>query len=342
MIKSNIIAWANDLSENTGEGRLARDFLGKIFKHKPNSIIKIKTFNQEFILSNKGKSIKKVIYKNNFLNKYLTFLYGMVFLWKNYKKKILFINYLPLWNFFIFLLLPKKTILGPITGGVKSKSIESFESIIRNLLFPILYKISLFIINYKFKKVFFSTNLLNKYVSHNPKFFSEYIYNLFLVKQKKNSKKKFDLIFYNREYQSKENNLVKNIISNLNKNYKVCVVGDRYEKKNCTNYGYVSHKKIIRLIRDSKIAFGSSENILSLFAVDCFNSSVKIVYNKNSLSNSVLSKKNFISIDYNDPIQAASKINKELLFYKFRPDTFFINFLKKKKKDLNYFFSDYF
>ena len=30
--------------------------------------------------------------------------------------KICYINYLPIWNFLIFVVLPKKTILGPITG----------------------------------------------------------------------------------------------------------------------------------------------------------------------------------------------------------------------------------
>ena len=32
-------------------------------------------------------------------------------------KEICYINYLPLWNFLIFILLPPKTILGPVTGG---------------------------------------------------------------------------------------------------------------------------------------------------------------------------------------------------------------------------------
>ena len=29
----------------------------------------------------------------------------------------MYLNYLPLWNFLIFILLPPKTLLGPITGG---------------------------------------------------------------------------------------------------------------------------------------------------------------------------------------------------------------------------------
>ena len=38
----------------------------------------------------------------------------------------LVINFLPLWNFFCFSLLPKKTILGPITGTTLIKKILQY------------------------------------------------------------------------------------------------------------------------------------------------------------------------------------------------------------------------
>jgi hypothetical protein len=340
--KIDTVVWANDFSENTGEGRLSRDFIFKLLEYKPNAIIKIKTFQQEFYLRKDKILTKKVIYKNSFIHKYITFFNGIIYLWINYKKRILYINYLPLWNFFIFLLIPSKTILGPITGGVHPIKIDSIESIVRKIFFPVFYRISLFIIYIKFKKAIFSTNLLKNYVSHNNNFFFGYVYNLFLFDNNSVKKKKFDLIFYNRNYQSKKNNLVKMIILNIKKEYKICVVGDKFEGKNLFNYGFVPHKKVMNLIRESKTAFASSENIFSLFAIDCHNSKVKLIYDKRSLFKNVISKKNSILVDYSKPTLSAKKINNELAKYKFKKDLSFIKYFNKKKKELNNFLEYYF
>ena len=83
----------------TGEGNLARKFIEKFFK------------NQNINIEN--------LRNRNFLNrKYLVPFIGILYCWKNFVKgnKVGYINYLPLWNFFIFIFLPPKTILGPITG----------------------------------------------------------------------------------------------------------------------------------------------------------------------------------------------------------------------------------
>ena len=39
--------------------------------------------------------------------------------WKQCLKgnKTCYVNYLPMWNFLVFLILPPSTLLGPITGG---------------------------------------------------------------------------------------------------------------------------------------------------------------------------------------------------------------------------------
>jgi len=188
--KIDTVVWANDFSENTGEGRLSRDFIFKFLEYKPKVIIKIKTFQQEFYLRKNKILTKKNIYKNSFIDKYITFFYGIIYLWINYKKRILYINYLPLWNFFIFLLIPSKTILGPITGGVHPIKIDSIASIVRKIFFPVFYRISLFIIYIKFKKVIFSTNLLKKYILRNNNFFLAmriiYFYLIIIPLKKKN------------------------------------------------------------------------------------------------------------------------------------------------------------
>ena len=99
MTKKELFVWTCDYSENTGEGKLARLFLKKLNKKNNFKIV----FNQ-----------KKVVKK-----KYLSTLMGITYCWKKFlkKEKVCYLNYLPLWNFLIFIFLPPKTILGPITGG---------------------------------------------------------------------------------------------------------------------------------------------------------------------------------------------------------------------------------
>ena len=42
-------------------------------------------------------------------------------------RKVIYVNFLPLWNFLIFLLLPPGSILGLITGTTKINSQSYFE-----------------------------------------------------------------------------------------------------------------------------------------------------------------------------------------------------------------------
>jgi len=342
--KNNFIVWANDFSENSGEGRLARNFLLKIRKFYPNSNFKIKTFHQEFLL-NKNRTLKrKIISKNNFFYKYISLFYGLFYLWKNREKKIVYLNYLPLWNFLIFLFLPRKTILGPVTGGVITKKPDSFENIIRLVFLPFFYRVSLFIINIKFKKIIFSTNLLKKdFHINNDNFFFGYVYSFFnKINYISNNKKKFDIVFYNRNYKSKKNFLIKKIILNLPKKIKVCVIGDKFKGVNLFNYGYVSHKKTLKLISQSKMAFGSSENSLSLFAIDCYNSGVRLIFDRDTLLDNIISKKNIILIDYKNYFDSSEIIKSALFKSKFKIDISLNKFLHRKFFLLDKFLRNYF
>jgi hypothetical protein len=341
--KVDLYIWANDYSSNTGEGRLARNFISFLKKEYPRNLIKIKTPQKQFLIVNSKIKQNYTIKKNNFFNKYFTFILGIFYLWSKRKNRIVYINYLPLWNFLIFLLLPKKTILGPITGGVKADKINNLENFFRIILFPIFYRISLFIINFKFKRALFSTNLLKKYAKNKKQkiFFYGYIYNLFNFNSIF-SKKKYDLVFYNRNYNSKKNHLVKKIISKFPNNLKICVVGDRCKGNSFVNKGYIAHKKVLKFISQSKMAFATSENLLSLFAIDCYNSGVKLIYDKRTLLDNKISNKNSLMINYKNPEESSKIILSQLSMYKFKEDHTFIKFLNKKKYQLRIFLKDYF
>ena len=69
-------------------------------------------------------------------------------------ENVFVLNYLPLWNFFFFLIVPKTFNLGPITGGglVNDRHLSAsirekrLLQITRNILIPFLYELSSFII----------------------------------------------------------------------------------------------------------------------------------------------------------------------------------------------------
>ena len=116
------IAWCCDYRKDTGEGLLARKFVKKYFKNQ-----KIKIFFPK---------------KNFLLKNYLFPYFGIIILWFYYltEKKTIYINYLPLWNFPIFIFCPPKTIFGPITGSIQINKINSLKSIIRLILFQFFIK----------------------------------------------------------------------------------------------------------------------------------------------------------------------------------------------------------
>ena len=110
MLKKNkkiIYYWASNEENNNGEGFLAKNYL--IFIKKNFKNYKLQPINN-FNYSD----------QNTLFYKYLVPLIGALILWKYYIKnqKISYINYLPAWNIILILLLPPKTIIGPVSGSV--------------------------------------------------------------------------------------------------------------------------------------------------------------------------------------------------------------------------------
>jgi hypothetical protein len=282
MLKSNKInkfIWVCDISQNTGEGRLAHLFL---------NIKKIKI----------NKYSKHKINNKIFLHKYVLPLVGVFFCWYNFlkKKKIYYVNYLPLWNFLIFLLLPPKTIIGPVTGGAYYRS-----SIIRKYIFPILYSISQIIIYFRFNHINFATSLLKKNLFFFIKKKSSFNFVLYALKKKiKNKQKKIDFLIYYRDHLNKKSlfpySLIKKIIL---LNFSVYVVGDNLNLKGVKNLGKLTNQKIDKYLANTKFSIASEENPLSFFTLECINNHVKILIgNKKKIEVKNL-KKNFIKINTN-------------------------------------------
>jgi hypothetical protein len=300
----DFFVWASDYEQFRGEGLLARKFIQSLFFNSKFNL-KIQTNSNSYIFfRNKSILTKKKKSKNNFFFKYLYYYYGILLIWVNYLrgKKVCYINYLPLWNPLIFIFLPRQTILGPITGSPYLKKINNLETFVRKFFFPILFKISIFIIIIKFKKVIFATDNLKKYVP--KKKINNFIFNfVFLFYEKKiNFIKSIDFVFYYRKHSMKSNAFHERIINLLlKKKFKIIIVGDKFISPNVKNYINLPRPLLLKILKKAKYTIASDENFYNLFNIDCLSCGVRIFYNKlNSRKNNFYFKDNFIPINYND------------------------------------------
>jgi hypothetical protein len=278
-----VFIWASDFEDFTGEGLLARLFVKNYF-NLSNKKIKIYSNNNSYnFYEKKLKLVEKKLYENKFIQKYIYPFYGIFLIWYFYLqgKKVCYVNYLPLWAFWIFLLLPKKTILGPITGGVYKKNIYSFNNLIRRYVIISFYFLTLKFIFFKYKKIIFSTENLKNFIPKSKIKFCFFNFCLLFYKKRKNKKKNIDFLFYLRSHTNKSNNVHRRIIDSLLElNFKIIVVGDKYTRPNLINYINIPRKKLLTFLDKTKFTIVSDENFYSLFAIDCFSSNVHVFYNQ--------------------------------------------------------------
>ena len=265
----------------------------------------------------------------------------------NNNKNIIYINYLPLWNFLIFLILPQHTILGPITGTNIVKDKQNINKLIRKYSFPLFFNISLAIINKKFEKIIFSTNILEKYFHKiKSKFLSNYVLNSFKINTNKSEKrihKKYDLIFYNRNHRNKFNKDLIKIIDALSKTRKVCIIGDKFLSfsKNILNFGYIPREKVNKIMRKTRFAICGQENLYTFFAIDAYNHGCQLISDRQLKIFQFAKSKNFHFIDYKYSEINIKKILKILNKNKFQKDIKFKQKILKKKNYMDNFIKLY-
>ena len=78
---------------------------------------------------------------------------------------------------------------------------------------------------------------------------------------------------------------------------KIFIVGDKLNMQNLKNLGYISNKKLIRLLERSKYTLSSNENIFSLFNIECINNNVKIFAEKKNIPKTKNLIRKFIPLD---------------------------------------------
>ena len=323
-----IFVIGSDFSETTGEGVLGKNFIDTYAKLKKN--IKLK---------------KKIVFNNshnkkNLIHKYFIPVLNSIYVRLNKKKKFIYLNYLPLWNFLIFLLLPKNTILGPITGSYIINDKRFFSNKIRKYVFPLLYKISLKIITKKFEKVVFSTNLLKKsFHKIEIKFISNFVVNYFNFKKIKNIKKykkKYDIILYHRDHNNKKDLQFNELVKAISKTKQICVVGDKLKIRsdNVVNMGYMGKIEIQKLMMRSKFAICAPENLYSLFAIDSYNNGCCLLINDKLKKYQIYNSLNFHFVNFLYTKKNINIISKIIEKKTFKEDKKFQKFINQKKLDI--------
>tara|TARA_A100001015_G_scaffold225376_1_gene254367 strand:+ start:2916 stop:4754 length:1839 start_codon:yes stop_codon:yes gene_type:complete len=315
--RKKYFCWLTELNKNQGEGILGSMFLKTL--SLSSSQIEVKTPTQHFNYSNEDDLSNNILKDNelnkSFFKKYIYPLIGIIHCWIAFfqKKKIIYVNYVPLWNIIIFLLSPPKTFFGPITGGIFKGEVKNIEHILRKYFLPRLYYISLQILKLRGQKLIFSTENLKEIMS--PKEIENSNFNFFLNNfefDNRNKEREIDIIIYHRIYSTKKSEFLRSLAIKLGEEYKVYIVGDKINHKNITNLGKISREELVKSINRSKHAIISGENFSSLFARDCIEKNVSIFFNKENKVPDIFNFKNdkIIPINFKN-IEKSYKIIKE-------------------------------
>ena len=284
-----VYCWASDFDNTNGEGITANLFLKKLIEKNNFKEENIVVLNiQRKINFNKISKFKDDDRRGklNLIEKYFDPIYGLFYLWFRYLlgNRVVFVNFLPLWNFVTLALLPPSTILGPITGTSSyDKDIKGLEKIFRKYLMPLQFKISNQILKYRYKDLNFNTSnlksILSKKVIKKSNF--NFIYNLYdLNRNETFIEKKYDFIFYIRRYPSKGIEKIIQFIEILKEDFNIITVGEKLNMNGIEEFGFISREKVLNLCKISKFSIISSENFYSLFCFDCISSGVKVFFDE--------------------------------------------------------------
>lgn len=239
----------SSLTLNDGEASLSLSFLKAVYHidnfylYTPNLVALVKSSK---ITSSRKRELK---FNNIYL---ITFYHAFLAnFFKNKSNDVFFLNYLPLWNFLIFLILDKKIIIGPITGN----SVPRFSfSFFRNLLFPILNFLSSFIILLKWKNIYPSNFHVGKYFRIKNYFYPSIINIKFDISQKTVINNRVNIGFYYRSHPIKNCGYFINFLNRYSNLYDDVIFhifgefpGDLENNFNVIYHGYLNSVELNQL-----------------------------------------------------------------------------------------------
>ena len=217
---------ACDLSPKSGEGRLA------LLHVKNTHFLSMDINSIENFLKTKNEHRVLPLFKFKFrtLNSLLAYFwlfYQITYLRLSRSPDPLILNYLPLWNVFFFLLVPNSASLGPITGGnrinLRHLGCSNFEKLIfhvtRNILIPLLYRVSCKIIRWRSLEVRPATPSVAKalgFVSVPPRAIEAdtTLFEIGVINETQ-KKRKIDLVCYVGPHPLKNTKLTVSVLNRL-------------------------------------------------------------------------------------------------------------------------------
>jgi hypothetical protein len=137
---------------------------------------------------------------------------------------------------------------------------------------------------------------------------------LFFKFQKKKDKKKQVIIYY-KSHLNKNYKDIRQIIYNkffTDNNYKFIVVGEKLDHPKVENKGFISKSSLDRILKESKFAYSSKENYLSLFSIQAINNNTKLIYNSATKNKIYILKNMYLGVGFLDK-KIKTKINKNSL-----------------------------
>jgi glycosyltransferase involved in cell wall biosynthesis len=316
---NELYCWACDTGTNRGEGQLLYKFINENYNHYKSIILK-NTFETIVVKNNLfdyGKYTKTTL-KLNFFRCYISPYIGILYLWYKFVlgKPVCYINFLPLWNFPIFLLLPPGTILGPITGSVYDGKIFNIQSFLRKYLIPILYFIGSKIISFRKQKIIFSTELLKPYIDEKKKLKYKFNYIFQNIKiNNYNQVKDIDLLIYNRNYFNKSNSFFKRIITSFEKDkFNFYYFGDEIDTP-CERYlKILDNNTVQKYLNRTKFTLISNENFHSFYCLEAVKNNVNLFYNQKQHTNIdwIQNSGKILALNYDAEIETINKIKEAI------------------------------
>ncbi len=292
-MRKKIFIWCSDIQKNNGEGVLANKFITDLKRYNKNYSFKIMTLSSGYT-----KFFRNIF--GNIADRFLFPFLGILYLWFVFifkkKKKICYVNYLPLWNFILFIILPPKTILGPITGGSKYLKKPYLNYYLRQIILNFFCILSIQILRFRQNKLLCSTDLLKYKFNNFKKIKFNYVFKDFKFVDK-NQNRKFDIIFYLRSHKNKNTHLNIYLANNLSKKFNVITIGEKIKNKNIVNMGNINKKDLYNILQKTKYSLLSAENIYSFFGLDCLSNGVHVFYH-NASKPLVNLKKNMTPVNY--------------------------------------------
>ena len=148
--------------------------------------------------------------------------------------------------------------------------------ILRKYFLNVLNYLTILVTKVRGTKLLFSTDLLKNKLYKNKRYIFNYVLKDFKIKKIKTDKNRLNL--YLRNHINKNMQMQIDLANKLSKKFKIITVGEKIPNPDIKNFGYMKRKNLLKILKKTKFAFLSPENLLSLFALDSIGCNTNIFF----------------------------------------------------------------